>query len=291
MTISREQFECFWSAKGQYLRIYNKERLKDNLIKKIEENIDLIKLDDYVCGLRTGKESTRQFVVYFYDYLKKQGMCIESNLFEKKFYDYPFERQLEIAKYLHEPRSIDEIKDKFGINVRTARQDLSALEEGITVLSSTIKIKKEKKGRSYFYRTTLHPVFLPLNLTEVYAMTVYLNQAVGSSDPNAQMIQDISERIKAQLSDYAYNKLFPESTRKKSDNNYINDENFAKQRKNIYMYLMKSGQRCKFFWKGEEHYGRIRKCDGEHRICLEDGAVLDAEIGDVNFIVEELDYK
>lgn len=291
MNITVNQFNEFWTTKGQYLKIKNAERLKANLCDKVDELGDSAELDEYVCTLRTGKESTRSIIVEFYTYLNELGNEISSVLYNKRFYDYPFERQLEIAKFLHNPHSPKEIQEKFDIDERTARNDLQELEDGITVLGSTIKIEKEKKGRSYFYKNTLHPIFLPLNLTEVYALTVYLDRVIDSSDPNAHMIRNISERIKMQLSDYAYEKLFSDKERPGFENQYLNDENLARQREGIYMYLMKSGQKCKFIWNEREYMGRIVWRDNQYEIALDNGEVLDAKLDEVDFIVEELDYK
>ena len=294
MKITREKFDDFWEKKGKYLKIKNAERLHHNLAEKIEEFRDSVMLDDYVCGLRTGKESTRKIVVLFYEYLKedKNHKRFQSSLFDKRFYDYPFERQLEIAKYLHEPKTAQEIQNRFSIDARTLRNDLQELEEGITVLGSTIQISKEKSRGNYQYKTTLHPVFLPLNLTEVYALTVYLNRAIDSHDPNAEIIRNISDRIKSQLSDYAFERLFPEESEEKEENSYLNDEDLARQRKGILMYLMKSGEPCKFIWQNKEYIGRIRWTElNEYRIQLENGEYLDAKIEDVDFVIESLSYK
>lgn len=291
MTITRDIFNEFWTEKGQYLRIKNADRFRENLMDKIGECLSVEDLDQYVCTLRTGKESTRGIIVEFYNYLNRTGEEIDSVLFEKHFYDYPFERQLEIAKYLHNPHTPKEIQEKFDIDERTVRNDLQELEDGITVLGSTIKIEKEKKGRSYFYKTTLHPIFLPLNLTEIYALTVYLERSINCMDPNAQIIRDISERIKLQLSDYAYGKLFPDDERVAIENQYLNDEQLARQREGIIMYLMKSGQKCKFIWNEKEYMGRIVWQDNQYKICDDNDEVIDAKLSEVDFVVEELEYQ
>jgi len=69
------------------------------------------------------------------------------------------------------------------------------LEEGIHVLGSEIEIKKTSERRKVYYKSTVHPIFLPLNLTEVYAMTTYLDQTLNKADPNAKIVLQISERI------------------------------------------------------------------------------------------------
>ena len=287
MKITVKQFDEFWENQGKYLSLRNAARFHDNLRKKIAEYDDVMSLDEYVRTLRSGRETTREIVVKFYNFIGRP----ESSLYEKRFYDYPFERQLEIAKYLHTPRAADEISKHFDIDDRTRRDDLQTLEEGITVLGSTIRIQKEKKGRKYYYRTTMHPIFLPLNLTEVYALTVYLERAIKYNDVNSGIIRNISARVKSQLSDYAFDKLFPDESNKRTDNSYIDDEKLARQREGIVMYLMKSGQPCRFFWKEEEYEGKICFLENKYVIKLTDGRVLDADINDVDFIIDSLQYK
>lgn len=291
MEITSKQFEQFWKEKGQYLRLKNPSRFMKNLSKKIDECKNPANLDDYVCSMKNDKETTRKVIVDFYSFLEeKNGKKVDSKLYTKVFYDYPFERQLEIAKFLHEKKTITEITEKFDIDARTARADLSQLEYGITVLGSTIQIEKEKEGRNYYYKTTLHPIFLPLNLTEVYALTVYLNNEIKDYNVNATIIRDISERVKSQLSDYALEKLNLQYRANAYDNHYINDEMLARQREGIYCYLMKSGQKCKFFWNGKEYYGGIRFINDEYKIALESGEILNADLKEVDFLVDQLEY-
>ena len=293
MKIAKKQFEEYWQKKGRLLRIKNAERFYQNLADKIEEYGTTSDLDEYVVTLRKGKEITRKVVVDFYDYLEKYTSVgkPDSNLYDIHFYDYPFERQLEIAKYLHTERTTSEIQEHFNIDARTVRSDLQELEEGITIMGTTVQISKEKKGRRYYYRTTLHPVFLPLNLTEVYALTVYLNRAIQDHDPNAMIIRDISNRIKGQLSPYAFQKLFPDEEMESVENRYVDDEDLAHRREGIIMYLMKSRRHCRFLWKDREYIGWITWIDGEYRIRTEDGEVLDADLSEIEFIIDSLEYE
>lgn len=290
MKITKKQFKDFWHYEGQYMRISNRNRREMNLADKVEELGSTSNLDNYVKSLRTGKESTRKIIVKFYDYLmNKEGFdYIESDLYNKDFYGAVFERQLEIAKFLHKKRSTKEISDYFCISERTVRKDLQELEEGITVFDTTIQISKEKIGREYYYITTLHPIFLPLNLTEVYALTVYLNKEINDSNPNKTIVKNISSRIKGQLSEYAMERLFPDDIEDEVKNYYIDDEDLAKQREGIRMYLMKSGVMCKFIWKDTEYRGKI---DRDYNIVLENGEYLAADIDEIDFIIEGFDYE
>ena len=293
MKITKDQFEQYWKRKGRLLRIKNAERFHQNLANKIEEYGDTVALDEYVVNLKKGKEVNRKVVTDFYQYLGESASTgkPDSSLYNIHFFDYPFERQLEIAKYLHTERTTAEIQEHFHIDARTVRSDLQELEEGISIMGSTIQISKEKRGRRYYYRTTLHPVFLPLNLTEVYALTVYLNRTIRENDPNASIIKNISDRITGQLSPYALQKLFPEEETRPIENKYVDDEALARQRKGIIMYLMKSGRKCRFLWEGKEYVGRIIWKDNKYRIQTDNGILPDADLSDVEFIIDSLEYE
>jgi len=292
------EFEKFWHEKSYDLSyaINNPTRFHNNLAKKMKEFDSIADIDDYVLGLKNARESTRRIIVLFYEYLLKEKKVkkIVSVLPDMRFYDYPFERQLEIAKYLHTPKTPAEIREHFFIDERTVRADLQQLEDGIEVLGSTIRIEKDKKGRQISYKTTVHPVFLPLNLTEAYAMTVYLDKTIDNNDPNAQIIRDISERIKFQLSDYAWNRLFPKEERYKRNNDYLNDEVLARSREGIICYLMKSGQKCRFIWKDKEYVGRIVPVENygfPYSVVTEDGTEFDAPLSEIDFIIDSLEYE
>lgn len=286
------EFKDFWKNRGRYLWPVNAERTRNNILRRLKACSSIRDIDFYVCSLRSRKETNRRIMVAFFDYLEeKTGEKIRSTLYDKRFFDYPFERQLEIAKFLHEPHTPTEIEERFDIDERTRRKDLTALEDGIEVLGSTIRVEKTREHGKDYYKSTVHPVFLPLNLTEVYALTVYLDRAIDENDPNKAVIQNLIDRIKGQLSDYAQEKLFPEGKPSTASNDYLNDEELARQRDGILMYLMKSGRRCRFFWNDQEYTGRIQYYDREYHIILEDGSILPANVNEVEFVIESLEYK
>lgn len=285
------EFKDFWNNQGKYLWPANADRTRNNIARKLKACSSIRDIDFYVCSLRSRKETNRRIMVAFFEYLgEKTGEKIKSTLYDKRFYDYPFERQLEIAKYLHEPHTPSEIEERFDIDERTRRKDLTALEDGIEVLGSMIRVEKTREHGKDYYKSTVHPVFLPLNLTEVYALTVYLDRAIDDRDPNKVIIQNLTNRVKSQLTDYAYKKLFPDTRPVKANNDYLSDEELARQRDGILMYLMKSGRQCRFFWHDQEYTGRIQYYDREYHIILEDGSELPADISEVEFVIESLEY-
>lgn len=282
-----KEFEKYWDESGCYRSIDNPTRTRDSIIKWLRTCEEASDIDEYVCKLKARRETIRKIMVDFFDYINEATL-----LSEKRFYDYPLERQIEIAKYLHKPRSNEDIEREFDISEETRKKDLQALRNGIEFMGATIKIEEERIGRKKYYRSTMHPIFLPLNLTEVYALTSYLPQQLERTSANKEVIDNLARRIKTQLSDYAYDKLFPGERRVESSNDYINDEEYANRRINTLMYLSKTGERCRFIWRGNEYYGHVKYSGEKHIIQLDDGSILDADIeklGEVEFFI--LEYK
>ena len=290
----KNYFDEFWRQNASSLRICNDRRTCQNYKKLLNACFDFADLDLKIAAYRNGRETMRRITVAFYEYIQKQtGIRIESTLYAKRFFNYSFERQLEIAKYLHEPHSGKEIAEKFDIDTRTMRADIEALRNGIEVLGTDIQIREERHGRKIYYRSTLHPVFLPLNLSELYALTVYMPRMVKRLEPNTQIIEDIVSCIKSQLSDYAKSRLFPDEEWDENPGrvSYRDDEKLAKSREGIYMYLRKSGRQCSFFLNGEKKIGSIVYQDGKERIRLADGSICDVSPNEVEFIIDELEYR
>lgn len=289
-----DDFERFWYQRPSDLKVRNESRMLKSFKRKLSSCHSTEEIDHFILESKTRKETMRKIAVEFYKYLRQKGIKVQSELDNIRFYDYPFERQLEIAKYLHEPHTNEEIMQQFSIgDERTLREDLEALRDGIEVMGTTIQIQEEKLGRKKHYRSTLHPVFLPLNLTEIYALTVYMPNILDHSNPNAEIICDIARRIKAQLSDYALKRLFPNETELLDtpvELRYINDEQLARSRRGLLMYLMKSGEHCNFFINGTKKEGRIQYDDGKYFVICKDGEKLDANLEELEFIIDSLNY-
>lgn len=115
------------------------------------------------------------------------------------------ERQIAILKKLH-GRSISKSKiaKQYYITPRTLYSDLEELAKGINFLGQEIKVNIEghESGRKITYKSTVHPVFLPLNMMEAYALTVGLKKACKGT-PYQNILSGISDWVYSQLSDYA----------------------------------------------------------------------------------------
>lgn len=281
----------YWNVRGRYKsEARNLERFRMSLQDKMNGFTRLEEIDWYVSSLRTRKESTRLIMVDFFDYLReKKNIEFESGLNDRRYYDYPFERQLEIAKYLHEKHTPGEIRNKFDIDERTIRADLAALENGITVLGAEIRITRSRRGNEMYYKSTMHPVFLPLNLTEVYALTTYLDR-IEDDDPNAPAVRSIANRIRGQLSDYAVNIISGGDEALKEENKYMNEEEMVRNGDHTLSYLIKSQTPFEFMHNGKIYFGKVQHRGGT-TIILEDGSVLDADIRDIKVDPSKLRYR
>ena len=283
------EFRKYWNVRGRYLSENNAGRTLNNICSWLSECSSVDDIDNHVLKMRTRRESTREIIVDFLDYLsEKTGHSFITELSEKRFFDDVLERRLEIAKYLHEPHTPKEIQEHFDISEETQKKDLRALREGLEAFGTTIKLEELKVGRKRYYRSTVPPVFLALNLTEVYAMTEYLQRCMRIDDPNAMVVKSVIDRMKTQLSDYAWDKVFKERRPKRLRNKYISDDTLAKSREGIRMYLEKSGRPCSFYYNGERYHGKI---DRRGRILLDNGEQLDAELRDVEFVIDDLKYE
>lgn len=116
------------------------------------------------------------------------------------------ERMIEILKYLHEkPKTRQEIAQHFGISERTLSDDLTELQSGdYSFLGYGMQINLRRGDNTY--DSTIHPVFLPLNLSEVYALTIGLKVA-GQGTAFADVFNYISECIYDQLSNYGQRRI------------------------------------------------------------------------------------
>lgn len=288
-----EWFERFWEQyrRNPYITINNPKDRYTRVRRALSKCTCTEDIESYVCSLNSQKESTRIMMLEFFAYIKnKGGPVIESEVLSQPIYDSTLERRLEIAKYLHRPHSNAEIENHFRITERTRRKDIKALKEGIEAFGSTIclDIDDNEYGQKEC-ATTVHPIFLPLNLTEIHALTVYLPKVLEKYGVNRQIVMDIIERIKLQLSDYACEKLRIERPYN-FKNDYYNDEMMARQRTYVIDYLAKSGNTCRFTWKGEEYTGQIRHVQNGYAVCFRDGRILNIDPNEIDFTVN-LDYR
>jgi hypothetical protein len=121
-----------------------------------------------------------------------------------------FERQMFIVKEFHEEdRTIEFLEDKLWVSDTTIEKDLNKLrsEEGVSFLGQKISIRGVRRhhGTAEF-DSTVHPIFLALNITQVIALLRGL-QYMSKNELYREYVLKLSGNIWNQLSDYAKRRL------------------------------------------------------------------------------------
>lgn len=113
------------------------------------------------------------------------------------------ERKIEILKLLHgREMRIGEIAEYFGKDDRTIRTDVDELREGTQILGSTFKIESKHEGnQKHFYKSTVHPILLGLNLSELLMLLSLLEDNFSAA--GGEVYEDIFKKIYSQMTDYA----------------------------------------------------------------------------------------
>ena len=113
-----------------------------------------------------------------------------------------------LMKALHEPKTQQQLaNDIFLCSTQAIAERLNALRDGLRIGDMTITLNPARGGK---LQTTVHPVMLPLNLSEAYVLLQALGtraNELSPSDPHAAILQDLSAMIHGQLSDYACKKI------------------------------------------------------------------------------------
>jgi hypothetical protein len=195
------------------------------LVKGILENIDgNIKIEklvsnnpEYKMFEATIKEAKKlnfnKYPIYkvlddFFTYLKRNySVEFDINKYFEKTVKNKNESQLDILKELHgSGKTKEDLMKVYAVNERTLHTDLTELQNGVSFLDQPIKINIVKKHGKNTYNSTVHPVFLPLNLTEAYALTAYLKK-ISRGTEYGEVLNDMADWIYSQLSPYGKGRI------------------------------------------------------------------------------------
>lgn len=151
------------------------------------------------------KEVYREILVRFFSFLRNHypdenfdiGFLEEIRFFNK------IERLNEILKYTHEGnKTRDEIAGHFVISKQTLVEDINSLKFGCSILGQKVKIEDLERGTN-LCRSTIHPIYLPLDLLEVFVLTTELKRLSNcSGSPYSEIMGYLAEAVYDQLSDY-----------------------------------------------------------------------------------------
>lgn len=150
------------------------------------------------------KEAYKEILVNFFSFLKKHyEINFDTASLEKIRCFKEIERLNEILKYTHEGnKTRDEIAGHFVISKQTLVEDINSLKFGCSILGQKVKIEDLERGTN-LCRSTIHPIYLPLNLMEIFVLTTELKRlSVRSKSPYSEVMGYLAEAVYDQLSDY-----------------------------------------------------------------------------------------
>lgn len=167
---------------------------------------------DLVAQEKKSKGTVIELFRDFWEYLK-QTRGFSEGIFPPIPVDNLFERRLFIAKYLQNPaHRIEDLANILWVNIRTIENDLQvlrgdSLEEKLQANGQAFTIPDTSRKNGHLYMgSTLHPIFLSSNLTQVIAMLRGLK--LLTDDPVMKGYAWTQARnIWMQLSDYAKNRI------------------------------------------------------------------------------------
>lgn len=264
MNISKQYFEEFVNNNEQHINLIlgGTLNIKKKEYLKVLENVNVediaMVLDRKV--VHSGDEKQREVILMFYEYLlNNYNIDVCSKLKDKILINSPLLREIEIAKFLHSNPSREEIMDEFIINDRELRKELSDLKNGISLLNTEIKLNINNiESGKLECSSTVHPVLLPLNLTELYALLKYLPVILDSTnDPNKDVILDILDKIMPQLTNYAKEKLNISNLLVDRVAFHEEKELITKGKEWQIINAMKNGAECIFYLDDREVRGKI----------------------------------
>ena len=215
------------------------------------------------------------------------------------------ERTPQIIKLIqNNPMRIDDLAEYFHVDSRTIRRNLEFIEEGMLDIDSdtNFSVIRNKGVVSIVstdkYKTTMHPITLNLNLTELYTLLIDVAERERYNKFSGQVYDLIMRRIYSQLSDYAKGIIDAHKdviSYKGNGNSFISEEELHKRFKmSMIMSALKSGCKVNVGFKDNGvmcfDIVKIKKFregkymlladSGEKYICSEDDIVIVKEILD-----------
>jgi predicted DNA-binding transcriptional regulator YafY len=155
------------------------------------------------------------------------------------------ERRVEILKLLQgREMRIGEIAEYFGVDDRTIRSDIQALRDGMNIFGVKIEIDSKHEGsQHHYYKSTVHPIMLALNSSELYALLKLLENEMLQE--RGEVYKHIFEQVYSQITDYAEG-LIADKLKNKYEktkiSNLLEEDAVVRHKNLMFVYWMKSGR-------------------------------------------------
>lgn len=212
------------------------------------------------------KKKTQERILLFSEYLsKKHKIDLELGDAFKRVAMDKYDRLVDLLKILNEGKTKKELEDYYNVSRKQLDLDINELVMGTKILGQDVKIRdyEYEKGRKIVYQSTVHPIFLPLNMTEVYYLVMGLKTlAKENKNIAGNIYNDLADRVYSQLSHYARNKVdmdgkemdleFPvEGEYEKFKGTRDEEEMVESDIKNKILYVFKAGIMCSVQFKDD----------------------------------------
>ncbi len=200
-----------------------------------------------------GKDAAIRVYKHFYEFLKEKGISAKV--------EFPpsdnIGRYLYIAKFLHDSdQKIDDLPDKLWFSKRAIEDYITKLRgldyDPLEICGKIFKIPETKRSKKRIYSaSTVHPLLLTLNLTQVIVMLKGLKK-MSENRLYAEYARTAAADIWEQLSDYAKNRIryvlserLPEDLTwyenlEKSNNNLFSSEQDCSDDHDVILYCGKN---------------------------------------------------
>lgn len=146
---------------------------------------------------------------HFFEYCEMPEERLKQ-IFTLRYIYTPDEVYVLMLKYLQgvpgkeEGRTQEDIAEYFSTTDTTTQRYSKILQDGVDILGEHVEV--EFMRRTNESKSSVHPIFLPLNLVEVVTMLSAL-MAYDEDDVRARVLNRIADDVYAQLSPYAKEKL------------------------------------------------------------------------------------
>ncbi|PKL78910.1 MAG: hypothetical protein CVV25_09770 [Ignavibacteriae bacterium HGW-Ignavibacteriae-4] len=188
--------------------------------------------------------------------------CFDLSITFPPIFSSSFDRQLFILKLLHEGQwEVNDLADHLWMGVRTIEADIAALkgnDDSIRIMGNVLVVEgMERRSKKLSFQSTVHPLFLTPNLTQVVVMLQGL-KVMENHKVYRVYARRLAVNIWTQLSDYGRKRILivtgllslDESRYRELDQNF-NSSLFATEEQCSYrhgaenvMDYLKNGKEC-----------------------------------------------
>jgi hypothetical protein len=210
-----KEFKTHFNPKYYPKKVKYIDKMIDLLEALNKKSLDIGNLEEVIKGIKYGKANIIEVYLEFIAFLEEKG--IKPNNEIKTIPYEKTERLIELIKYLHQPRTMRELQDHFVMSEKQLRRDLSALRDGKDLLGWEVQLNYVNSNGKRLSVTKLkdelifisaHPIFMTLNLTELYNSTIRILDVLEPRSIEYQNHLRYVNKLLPQLSPYALEFLF-----------------------------------------------------------------------------------